>query len=191
MLRKFKQWFSNEEIDSLTQPDFSDNLAKRVRLERELIQLSDGPFLKVSIGSASDISDILEIETLCYNGKTPWNRKALEQEIKTNARAIHLIVRESNKAIGFISAWLVEKETHITNVAVIPNYQKRGIATFLITELQKISEYEGMQKMSLEVRISNETAQRLYATLGFEKGKIKIDYYTGDKEDALEMSKFI
>ena len=191
MLKKFKQWFSNEEIDSLISPFFSGNLAKRARLEREMIQLNDGSFLKASIASVSDISDILEIETLCYNGKTPWNKKALEQEMKTNNRAIYLIVRESNKAIGFISAWLVEKETHITNVAVIPNYQKQGIATFLISELQKISEHEGMQKMSLEVRISNDTAQRLYAELGFQKGKIKIDYYTGDKEDALEMSKFI
>ena len=120
MLRKFKQWFSNEEIDSLIRPFFSGNLAKRTRLEREMIQLNDGSFLKASIASVSDISDILEIETLCYNGKTPWNKKALEQEMKTNNRAIYLIVRESNKAIGFISAWLVEKETHITNVAIIP-----------------------------------------------------------------------
>lgn len=191
MLKKFKQWFSHEEIDAFSQTSLSRNLAKRLNLERETVQLSDGSFLKASIGSALDISDILKIETLCYNGKAPWNKKALEQEIKHNTRAIYLIVRESDKPVGFIGAWLVEEETHITNVAVIPNYQKRGIATFLITELQKISQYEGMQKMSLEVRISNEKAQRLYNMLGFQKGKIKKDYYTSDQEDALEMSKFL
>ncbi|WP_373471631.1 ribosomal protein S18-alanine N-acetyltransferase [Carnobacterium alterfunditum] len=191
MLKKFKQWFRNEEIDLLSQPEFSKNLAERSRLERETIQLSDGSFLKASIGTVSDIADILKIESLCYNGKTPWNKKALEDEIKNNTRAIYLIVRESDKAIGFIGAWLVEEETHITNVAVIPSYQERGVATFLITELQKISQHEGMQKISLEVRISNEKAQRLYDRLGFQKEKIKKDYYTGDLEDALEMSKFL
>ncbi|MEK6190032.1 MAG: ribosomal protein S18-alanine N-acetyltransferase [Carnobacterium alterfunditum] len=191
MLKKFKQWFSNEEIDLLSQTDLSKNLAKRSRLERETIQLSDGSFLKASIGKVSDIADILKIESLCYNGKTPWNKKALEHEIKNNNRAIYLIVRESSKAIGFIGAWLVEEETHITNLAVIPNYQERGVATFLITELQKISQHEGMQKISLEVRISNKKAQCLYDRLGFQKEKIKKDYYTGDLEDALEMSKFL
>lgn len=191
MLKKFKQWFSNEEIDAFSQIIHSKNLAKRSRLAKETVQLSDGSFLKVSIGSVLDIPDILEIETLCYNGKAPWNKKALEQEIKHNTNAIYLIVRESNKAVGFVSAWLVEEETHITNVAVIPNYQKRGIATFLITELQKISQYEGMNKISLEVRVSNGKAQRLYNRLGFQNGKIKKDYYTGDREDALEMSKFL
>ncbi|MBT2732067.1 ribosomal protein S18-alanine N-acetyltransferase [Carnobacterium sp. ISL-102] len=191
MLKKFKQWFRNEEIDLLSQPEFSKNLAERSRLERETIQLSDGSFLKASIGTVSDIADILKIESLCYNGKTPWNKKALEDEIKNNTRAIYLIVRESDKAIGFIGAWLVEEEAHITNVAVIPSCQERGVATFLITELQKISQHEGMQKINLEVRISNEKAQRLYDRLGFQKEKIKKDYYTGDLEDALEMSKIL
>lgn len=191
MLKKFKQWFSYEEVDSLRRPEHSGNLANRARLEQETVQLSKGFFLKATIGSVSDIPDILEIEALCYEGKTPWDKKALEHEIKSNNRAIYLIVRESTKAVGFIGAWLVDKETHITNVAVIPDYQKRGIATFLIAELQKISEQENIKKMSLEVRISNENAQRLYNTLGFQKGIIKKDYYTGDKEDALEMNKFI
>lgn len=189
MLKKFKQWFS--ETTSFSQIPLNKKLAKRARLEKDFVQLSDGSFLTVSIGSESDISGILKIESLCYNGKIPWNEYALQHEIKNNNRAIYLIVRQSTKPVGFIGAWLVEEEAHITNVAVIPNYQKQGIATFLISELQKISEHEGMQKMSLEVRISNDTAQRLYAELGFQKGKIKIDYYTGDKEDALEMSKFI
>lgn len=190
MLKKFKQWFSDENADySFSQPIRSEKLANRLKLEKEVVQLNDGSFLNVSIGSERDISNILKIQTLCYDGKTPWNKKALEHEIKNNTRSIYLIVRKANKAVGFIGAWLIEKEAHITNVAVIPNYQKKGIATFLITELQKISQHEGIQKISLEVRVSNENAQSLYRTLGFQNGKIKENYYTGDREDALEMSK--
>ncbi|MER2173062.1 MAG: ribosomal protein S18-alanine N-acetyltransferase [Carnobacterium sp.] len=190
MLKKFKQWFINEEVITLTnQMDSNKKLAKRAQLENRTFQLDDGSLLHTSIGSEADISAILKIETLCYNGKTPWNKKALEHEIKTNTRSIYLIVRKSNQAIGFIGAWLVDEEAHVTNVAVIPAHQKQGIATFLISELQTISQYEGMKKMSLEVRVSNENAQRLYSKLGFKKGKIKKAYYTGDREDALEMSK--
>ncbi|MER2226167.1 MAG: ribosomal protein S18-alanine N-acetyltransferase [Carnobacterium sp.] len=190
MLKKFKQWFINEDVITLTnQMGSNKKLAKRAQLENKIFQLDDGSLLQASIGSETDISDILKIETLCYNGKTPWNKKALEHEIKTNTRSIYLIVRKSNQAIGFIGAWLVDEEAHVTNVAVIPAHQKQGIATFLISELQTISQHEGMKRMSLEVRVSNETAQRLYSKIGFEKGKIKKAYYTGDREDALEMSK--
>ncbi|AGY82177.1 ribosomal protein S18-alanine N-acetyltransferase [Carnobacterium inhibens] len=189
MLKKFKQWFS--ETTSFSQLPLNKKLAKRARLEKDFVQLSDGSFLTVSIGSESDISGILKIESLCYNGKIPWNEYALQHEIKNNNRAIYLIVRQSTKPVGFIAAWLVEEEAHITNVAVIPNYQKQGIATFMITELQKIALQEGIQKVSLEVRVSNKKAQSLYRTMGFENGKIKENYYSGDREDALEMSKFL
>ena len=77
---------------------------------------------------------------------------------------------------------------HITNVAILPEYQNRGIGSFLIESIIKKAQFIEYKSITLEVRKSNITAQALYLKIGFEKTGIKKRYYFGDHEDAIDMT---
>lgn len=82
-------------------------------------------------------------------------------------------------------------DCHITNIAVIPVYQRRNIGTLLIDEIEKFAIMNRCDTLSLEVRMSNQDAQRLYRKLGFQSNKVKKGYYTQTNEDGLEMIKYL
>lgn len=187
MLKKFKNWLlQNEPPIQLNQQRKLSERVTLVQTEFRLTSTSDCYTLK--IGTRQDISDLIKIEKLSYDGKAPWSKIAFEHEMSVNQNSIYLIIKNAaQEAVGFIGAWFVEGEAHITNVAVQPIYQRRGIGRLLITELKKIAISEKQTKMSLEVRKSNKNAQSLYHQLGFSDGKIKQSYYSDDHEDALEM----
>jgi [ribosomal protein S18]-alanine N-acetyltransferase len=81
----------------------------------------------------------------------------------------------------YVDAW------HIMNVAVDPDRRRRGIATRLLERLFELTRDDERRGYTLEVRISNEDAIRLYEQLGFEPRGIRRGYYTDNKEDALIM----
>jgi [ribosomal protein S18]-alanine N-acetyltransferase len=81
----------------------------------------------------------------------------------------------------YVDAW------HVMNVAVDPDHRRRGIATTLLERLFELTRDDERRGYTLEVRISNEDAIRLYERLGFEPRGIRRGYYTDNKEDALIM----
>lgn len=190
MLKKFRDWLIN---GSTTIPILENEphlkLSQRTKLSQTHLVLGDGNVLELAVGRDKDVETLLAVQKACYNGEMPWNAAALHHELKRNTNALYIVIKRFSEPIGFIGAWLVEKEAHITNVAVVPSFQKKGIASWMIRELERISTLEGMDILSLEVRVSNEKAQRLYRELGFKDGRIKKYYYSSDHEDALEMSK--
>lgn len=189
MLRKFREWFEmNLAALNKAEGQSYPTLADRVHLSTAVLRLSGAQALQLFVAANEDISDIVRIQELSYNGVAPWNKKALEHEINHNTRALYLIVRDKERPVAFIGAWLVEEEAHITNIAVVPAERNKGIALLLMKEVMQLAQKEGMQKVSLEVRVSNVAAQHLYRKLGFKDGKVKKEYYAGDHEDALEMS---
>lgn len=191
MLRKFREWLETEQsIWSIGEQQVSNgNLAEIIRLSAVKQTLKDGRIVEVRIATVGDIPDIVRIQELSYNGTAPWNATALEHEIKRNRRALYLIASLESQTVAFVGTWFVEGEAHITNLAVVPTERQKGLAYYLLKEIEQLAEQQGMHQLSLEVRVSNATAQSLYRKLGFKAGKVKKDYYAGDHEDALEMSK--
>lgn len=190
MLKKFRNWLtaSADEEEAENQRKRWARLTERVELQQTDFPLNEEEVAVLSIGTAEDIPDLLEIERLSYHGETPWNQKAFEHEMKNNRNALYLVLRVYDVAIGFIGSWFVEGEAHVTNIAIIPNYRRYGLASFLMEQMRHLAEADHNQLFSLEVRMSNTGAQELYRKLGFKDGKIKKAYYSEDHEDALEMS---
>ncbi len=130
---------------------------------------------------------VLEIEALSY--PTPWSRRAFQSELTENAYAYYHIVRANDTIIGYVGMWVILEESHITNIAIHPDYQNRGVGRFVLENMFQRARELGSTKMTLEVRVSNASAIHLYRSLGFQDRGIRKGYYTDTHEDAIVMWK--
>ena len=90
--------------------------------------------------------------------------------------------------IGFTSMWVMADEAHITNIAVRQSYQRQGIGELLLISIIDLAIELKASIVTLEVRVSNLTAQSLYQKYGFAQVGLRRNYYTDNREDALLMS---
>lgn len=148
--------------------------------------------VKYYVGRAqvSDIDEILDIERAVYDGATPWNKQAFTSELHRKHDRLYLVIRKNDQLLAFIGSSYsrATQDMHITNVAVLPAWQRRGIGSFLLNVIIDKARQINAQQVSLEVRVSNMQAQRVYHELGFESQGISAGYYFGDHEDALKMA---
>jgi len=139
----------------------------------------------------ADIDMVLEIERRSF--PTPWSRAAFVSELLDNDRAHYLVARTATQngplVVGYIGLWLIAGEGHITNVAVHPDYRQRGIGRRLLEAAADLCRLRSARRMTLEVRVSNLVAQRLYRDLGFVSAGIRRGYYRDNNEDAIIMWK--
>lgn len=116
----------------------------------------------------------------------PWSERIFLAELAQANRA-YLIARNGATIVGFAGVLHVVDEGHITNVAVAPSWQRRGVATRLLLELCRTCAERGTRQLTLEVRVSNTGAQALYRRFGFAPGGMRKAYYPDNREDALVM----
>ena len=133
----------------------------------------------------NDVKLIAGLENKCFS--TPWSEQSFFEEITTNDIARYAVAAAGEQIIGYAGIWLVTDEGHITNVAVHPDFRRRGIARALVSSLIETSLNEGVDKFTLEVRASNKEAISLYKSLDFFECGIRREYYDDDGEDALIM----
>lgn len=138
----------------------------------------------VSIMDENDIDDVLEISNLSFS--SPWSRLSYEQELN-NSLAKYFVAKIDNKVVGFIGTWIIVDESHITNVAVHPNYRKLGIGSKLIESMLNYCNEKNCTAYTLEVRESNKAAISVYEKHGFIIDGIRKEYYQDNKENALLM----
>jgi len=131
-----------------------------------------------------DIDSVLEISSLSFS--TPWSKDSYIQEL-TNPIARYLVAKIDNKIVGFVGTWIVLDESHITNIAVHPNYRKQGIGSSLLEAFLKYCKSQGCIAFTLEVRNSNKAARTLYEKYNFKQEGVRKGYYEDTKEDAIIM----
>ncbi|AJY73932.1 ribosomal protein S18-alanine N-acetyltransferase [Paenibacillus beijingensis] len=132
-----------------------------------------------------DVAAIAAIEQEAF--ESPWTKEAFVNELTNNHFARYLVMVKDGEIIGYSGMWVIIDEAHVTNIAVRSDYQGQKLGQRLMSELQKVAVFCGARKMTLEVRVSNERAQRLYRKFGFEPSGIRPGYYTDNGEDALIM----
>lgn len=125
------------------------------------------------------------LDKLCFS--EPWSYESFKKEIIENDLAIYIVAEIGKQIVGYAGIWLIMDEGHITNVAVIPEFRRKGIAKALIEVLINICESENIIAETLEVRASNEPAKNLYAQYGFKEAGIRKGYYEDNHEDAIIM----
>ena len=134
--------------------------------------------------SLEHLAEIEEIEQRAY--RTPWSRSMFASEL-AKGTSICLGAFEGEQLVGYVVNSRYVDAWHVMNVAVDPDYQRRGIATRLLEHLFELTVDDDGRGYTLEVRVSNRDAIRLYEKLGFESRGIRRGYYTDNREDALIM----
>lgn len=165
---------------------FSPKVIDESMIEAKTYELRNGQELAIRKGTDLDVEGIIEIQEACYGGTAPWGRLVVYNEIQS-PYSFFLLAFNYGEPVAFIAVSLKRGQMHITNVATKPTYQKQGVASFLIESVAAIGRKIERTQMSLEVRISNTGAIRLYKKLGFKEKYIKKKYYQDNNEDAVEM----
>lgn len=132
-----------------------------------------------------DVTQVHLVERSSF--PAPWSRSIFVSEVTLNDNAIYIVAISNDRVVGYAGLWVILDEGHITTLAVDPNFRRLGIGRKLMEELTLRSIKRGIVRMTLEVRVSNHKAQRLYEKLGFVPQGIRKEYYLNDKEDALIM----
>ena len=132
----------------------------------------------------ADLDAIESIEKRAY--RTPWSRSMFASEL-AKPTSICLGAFEGLQLVGYVVNSRYVDAWHVMNVAVDPNFQRRGIATQLLERVFELTDDDERRGYTLEVRVSNGDAIRLYEKLGFGSRGIRRGYYTDNREDALIM----
>ena len=135
--------------------------------------------------SSDDIFAILEIEN--KTNQMPWTEAQFISSMEVGHFSV--VLHEKNNIKGFAIYSPIVPEAHLLNIAIDPAHQGKGLGDKLLQQVIFQNKTMGVQVISLEVRVSNLPAIKLYEKRGFLKDAIRPNYYSGPpKEDALLMS---
>lgn len=133
-----------------------------------------------------DLAAVHEIERASFT--TPWPPHAYRQELETNRLAHYLVARLDGTIVAYAGIWIMVDEAHVTTFAVHPAWRRRHIGERLLVALLDLALDRQAREATLEVRLSNLAARRLYEKYGFRPVGIRPRYYSDDGEDALIMT---
>jgi ribosomal-protein-alanine N-acetyltransferase len=133
-----------------------------------------------------DLDMVDAIERASY--PTPWSRSMFAAELrKPSGLALGAYLEDTGELVGFAFVSRYVDAWHVMNVAVSPAFRRHGVATVLLRRVLELTAGDQRRGYTLEVRVSNTGAIRLYEQLGFEPRGIRRGYYTDNREDALIM----
>lgn len=134
----------------------------------------------------SDVDAVTSVAASSF--AQPWSRDVFAEELCHTWSVLRVLrATASGPICAFINAWLVRDEVHVLNLATSPASRRRGYASLLLQDVLGFARANDARFLTLEVRRSNVTAQRLYKTFGFAAIGVRPRYYVEDDEDAVVM----
>lgn len=164
--------------------------------------------------TVADLPEVLNIERVSF--PSPWSSRAYEYELRYNEMAHYFIVRtlpaaahaanggivgwlkrafraqptngSVSQVVGYVGYWMMAGEAHISTIAVRPEARGRAYGELLLSHVLHDAAARGSHVATLEVRVSNLSAQQLYLKYGFDKVGLRKAYYSDNNEDAYIMT---
>ena len=136
--------------------------------------------------TAAHVPQVAQLEKICF--ADPWSEKSVASEL-TNPLSLWLVALEGDRVAGYVGSQSVLGESDMMNVAVHPDFRRRGIAEALVLELVAQLKAKENYCLTLEVRASNAPARKLYEKLGFQQVGLRKNYYRNPREDACILRK--
>ncbi len=143
----------------------------------EIVEMSD-----------EDLSEVLEIENLCFISK--YSRDDFLYELHENEYGMNYVAKSDGKVIGFALCYFTFDSASIAQIATHPSYQNKGVGTALLSEIFDDCFAKKIQTITLEVRENNKKAFNFYIKNGFKEVLIKEAYYSNG-DNAIYMIKRI
>jgi ribosomal-protein-alanine N-acetyltransferase len=132
-----------------------------------------------------DLDEVMAIERAAYS--YPWSSGFFLQELQvTCARSI--LAEIDGRICGYVLFWLLPGSIDVHNLAIAPEFRRLGIARTLMRQVVAAAGAQSAPRVTLEVRLSNEPAKKLYASMGFVQTGLRKGYYSDDGEDAFTMA---
>ncbi|MDH3444743.1 MAG: ribosomal protein S18-alanine N-acetyltransferase [Deltaproteobacteria bacterium] len=131
------------------------------------------------------MAEIMAIERTAYS--YPWSERFFRQELQVEC-ARSFLAQVDGRTVGYILFWLLTGEIDIHNIAVHPDFRRRGLGRRLLEQVVIEARSCASTRITLEVRKSNLPAQKLYESMGFTFNGSRKNYYSDDGEDALLMA---
>ena len=133
----------------------------------------------------SDLDNIMPLERQLFS--SPWsNKDDYIYELSSNPYAKYYVL-EDDKIVGYVGIWITYETAQITTIGIAKERQGEGLSKLLMNKV--IEETKDCEAITLEVRVSNVKAIKLYESYGFKKEAIRKDYYLDNHEDAYLMMK--
>ena len=128
---------------------------------------------------------VLTLERQLFEAES-WSAELFWSEL-ADAGRYYVVAEVAGAVCGFAGLSAYGDEAYVQTIAVAPGHQRTGIGTRLLVDLLSQARARGALSAGLEVRADNATAQRLYATFGFEAVGIRRGYYQPSGTDAIVM----
>ena len=154
----------------------------KVKLDKVLLKVNGIEIKPMPINDAFKAS---EIEKVCFN-KEAWSEKSITETVNTGG--CYFAAYKDGLMLGVVGAKQVLDEAYISNISVLPEFRRMGIAASLMAALIEHLKQQNAAFVTLEVRDSNMSAISLYEKLGFELKGIRKNFYEEPKEDARIMT---
>jgi ribosomal-protein-alanine N-acetyltransferase len=135
---------------------------------------------------AEDLEQVVEIEKASM--PSPWSKELFEEELKRE-RARYFVGEIDGQVAGYMGYWEAPQEAHIINLAISPQFRQKGFGFQMLEYCLRFAYNHGARLATLEVRESNEAAQRLYEKMNFRTVAIRKKYYSDNQENAVVMLK--
>jgi len=132
-----------------------------------------------------DLDEVMAIERSAY--RYPWSSGFFLQELQV-ACARSILAEIDGRVCGYVLFWLLPGSIDVHNLAIAPDHRRLGIARMLMHRVVAVASAQSASRVTLEVRLSNDQAKTLYASLGFVQTGLRKGYYSDDGEDAFTMA---
>ena len=142
--------------------------------------------LRIEPMRIDDLPAVHEIERASFDA--PWPPEAYRNDLETNRLAQYLVARVGDEVAAYRGMWLMVDEGHIITFAVHPAWRRQHIGERLLIAFLDLALERGAHEATLEVRLSNLPARRLYEKFGFRPVGLRPRYYSDNGEDALIMT---
>ena len=136
--------------------------------------------------TSNDVDKIVELESRIY-GNHHWSRQSFLDEIGNNLAKYYCLFNSEGEICAYAGCWHILEETHITNIAVSPDYRRKSYGEALLKQIIDDCYKDKVKYITLEVRVSNTPAINLYTKYGFTSFGTRKAYYQDNNEDALIM----
>ena len=145
-----------------------------------------GMILRIEPMQLDDLPAVHAIERASF--ESPWPPEAYRNDLESNRLAQYLVARVGDEVAAYGGMWLMVDEGHIITFAVHPAWRRQHVGERLLLAFIDLASERRAHEATLEVRLSNLPARRLYEKFGFRPVGLRPRYYSDNGEDALIMT---